>query len=95
MRHATYGLVEQQTGARRTGQGLVVQGVVFITSGVSIGLSVCGSRSQAKDHSERTVRSLPDIQGFANRNRALAWPWSAALLNHFSDSVGFTIKTPR
>ena len=34
MRHATYGLVEQQTGARRTGQSLVVEGVVFITSGV-------------------------------------------------------------
>ena len=34
MRHATYGLVEQQTGARRTGQGLVVEGVIFITSGV-------------------------------------------------------------
>ena len=34
MRHATYGLVEQQTGARRTGQSLVVEGVAFITSGV-------------------------------------------------------------
>ena len=34
MRHATYGLVEQQTGARRTAQGLVVEGVIFITSGV-------------------------------------------------------------
>ena len=34
MRHATYGLVEQQTGAGRTGQSLVVEGVIFITSGV-------------------------------------------------------------
>ena len=34
MRRATCGLVEQQTGARRMGQGLVAEGVVFITSGV-------------------------------------------------------------
>ena len=34
MRHATYGLVKQQTGTRRTGQGLVVEGVVCITGGV-------------------------------------------------------------
>ena len=35
-RHAAYGLVEQQTGANRTGQGLVVrvEGIVFITGGV-------------------------------------------------------------
>ena len=34
MRHATCGLVKQQTGAGRKGQGLVVDGVVLITSGV-------------------------------------------------------------
>ena len=33
MQHATYGLVKQQTGAKRTGQGLVV-GRCYITGGV-------------------------------------------------------------
>ena len=49
MRHATYGLVKQQTGARRTGQGSVYSGLKS--------LSVFGSRSQAKDHGLGTVRT--------------------------------------